>query len=84
MRLKSCPIGHRWVLNKVAADIAGQLSDPELRREAAAMLVLTLFEDSEETEEPSNGLAEMLYANIRSRPRPRTAGRPADNSGGTA
>jgi hypothetical protein len=42
-----------------------RLADPELRREAAAMLGLTLFEDSlEETEEPNNGLAEMLYANM--------------------
>jgi hypothetical protein len=53
---------HGRVLNRVAADIAEQIAeDTELRRQAAAMLALTLFAaEAEETD----GLAEALYANM--------------------
>jgi len=48
------------VLNKVAADIPSQLFRSRITPRGAAMLVLTLFEDSEEIEAPSNGLRDAL------------------------
>jgi hypothetical protein len=42
---------HHRVLNKIAADIAGQLADPELRRQAAALITVALFTDEDSDRE---------------------------------